>query len=74
MKTAKRGSGTIWLWTDEGPVVTASPSVVCVWADQHSSNEPEGLIAGPFMPDPRPKTEQDLIDWYNQWLADGAPK
>jgi hypothetical protein len=74
METAVRGSGTIWLWTDETLIVTASPTVVCVWVDQRSVNETIGLMAGPFVPEPRIRTEQDLIDWYNQWLADGGPK
>jgi hypothetical protein len=77
MQTAKRASGTIWLWPngDEGELaITASPTVVCVWTNTAGANKAEEMIAGPFMPEPRLRTEQDLIDWYNQWLADGAPK
>lgn len=71
--TAKRGNGTVWAWTSEGIVLTASPSIVCVWASQSSVNTTEGLVAGPFAPDPRVRSEADLRAFYEQWLTEGAP-
>ena len=73
-QTAKRGSGTIWLWPGDDTVVTASPTVICVWENQELVNTTEGLISGPWVPAIPPKTEQDLIAWFEGWLTAGKPK
>ena len=73
-RTAKRESGTIWLWPDDGTVITASPTVVCVWENQDMVNKTEGLVSGPWVPATPPRSEEALIAWYEQWVAAGKPK
>lgn len=56
---------------DGQEIVTASPSVICVWENTDTVNKIGGMVAGPFMVDPAPKTDADLVDWYRQWVREG---